>query len=1835
MHSFKKIIGLTLTLVLVLSLSPVFLPPAEASAGTPFTPSNINNINGINYRRFARTNGTTNTVSGTGGGVAFNTPETVAVLEIAPGANARLMTALPNWSATHGHTVERFRSVGVMAQQYTNAGYNVIAAINGGFFGQNVPAGTQVPLQGAMISNGELIRHWGPGGSNEYISQEHYVVGTLKNGTVFHGHNPTHVMNLSVNGGAPRVLQALNSPRSDGNVGWRDLTLLTDSFAPTIAAAGSRLNGRDVRLEVLAGRMAFGEDLIMRVVQASHAAVNNAAIAPGQARLIASNAEDMAFLATLSVGDIVTINHTVTNRRGTTVDWTQVEQAIAAHFCLIRDGVRQPLPGQPGALRATSPDITPNASTVSPLPLLPSQNTRRPRTGVGIRADGTMVWVVVSGGGTTGMTMPQFQAYLMSLNLRHAWNFDGGGSATMVVGHTLQTYGDGAASTYQRPVANGLILVSPRPPATTAHAVTIGGIPQGNRTAGQTVTLDIPVRAGYHFRTVTGLTGIPTTLTSGPSGRSIRFVMPNRAVNIGIVADTVPQTQPSTVDMLARERSRVPAGGAFWSAHGNSGFTQAWSGNNLVLTYRAEDPVATADFQGSTGIFGRAALITRHNYHEYAFRYTANGHAAIGYQFGIVSADSDAGHAGSANHFVINSGSTPTANNPGWQSGSRSATVPLAETIPVSALGDRLSGNVGLSPASPHRIVQGFSVHFRGGDAAARGQTLTISQLDLIHTPSLYTVNAAAGITFADPNTLAAISAPAGFTAGQTVVVVVGPGIEPASLLGFAGIPHTHFTDAGRNLISFAMPAANVSIVLPSAELRTVTFDGIVAGTFTHGTEVRIPLSIRAGYIHGNFTDLAGTSHRVENGVLIFTMPNRNVNSVHTPAAVPRQPDKQLFAVHSVPDNQFQWRAGTNWISETSMPLMTTFNAGNNTRYIGIHTDAGAGPFTEGGDRTDVLTTPIFTFVNPAQTFADYSIDATCQYTVRIGIAKDTTTKNTLVQGAAGTRSGSVRLTDLNENAGILSGWSFALTAAMPGQGLTFSLNFVEKPEAYKINTEEGLTFVNPATFAVLTPVPADFTPGQTVVMRIADIPGRTLVGFGGVRFDVFTHGGGEYISFAMPEADMTVMAVSNTPREVTFNGTVFGHFTTGTRAEIPLPTNIRTGYRRRISGLDGIAETVENNTLIFTMPNRAVALTVGEESLPRSVNRESIIPRADLWIPDHLVTPLAVTQRRAGGLYTLTTVASPMTNATYVQGAGGHFPLDFSGIDFNDIYADIRITSTVPFTAGISTWNGSDASATWNILETTKGANRPIWGNVGACIHPAGTVDRVIRLADVMDLPPEHEFHDMIFYMDNRSGADGNTLVVERFDILTPIAGRAAAAGTGLTFVNPDTLNALSPAPVDFTPGQTVAIRLNAGIETAEIEGLENIAFSEFSDDGVNFISFSMPDRAVNLSVHELPRYDVTFNGELFGDFIAGTEIRIPFDINVMAGFTLGIGTTPDISWDIENGNVIVFEMPDRNAAITAAQVPAQGSGAASYTVAAGAGLTLADPVTFAALTPPVLFREGQTVVIEIAAERAEEEISGLDSVAYDRFTADGRHFISFVMPDESLSAALPEIVIEAFAVTFNGNHFGDFEESERVEIPIAVSVRVGFTLTVTGPADLNRELEDGKIIFYMPDKAVEFTAAETVVLRGEPPFYTVKTGRGISFANPETMEEMPPPANFSAGQTVVIEINTELGGVVINGLDGIEFSSFSVGERSFISFAMPSANISVALTIPGYGPGEILGRGTVTVADASLAFRGLLGLVELTPEQEFAAALDGGTLTIGHVLRIFRYALGLSNTL
>jgi uncharacterized protein YigE (DUF2233 family) len=93
-----------------------------------------------------------------------------------------------------------------------------------------------------------------------------------------------------------------------------------------------------------------------------------------------------------------------------------------------------------------------------------------PRTGVGIRGDGKILFVTVDGRRprySRGMTMIAFARLMKSLGARWALNLDGGGSTTMVVkGRVMNRPSDGR----ERPVGSALMIVGSR---ATTHTASI------------------------------------------------------------------------------------------------------------------------------------------------------------------------------------------------------------------------------------------------------------------------------------------------------------------------------------------------------------------------------------------------------------------------------------------------------------------------------------------------------------------------------------------------------------------------------------------------------------------------------------------------------------------------------------------------------------------------------------------------------------------------------------------------------------------------------------------------------------------------------------------------------------------------------------------------------------------------------------------------------------------------------------------------------------------------------------------------------------------------------------------------------------------------------------------------------------------------------------------------------------------------------------------------------------------------------------------------------------------------------------------------------------------
>lgn len=89
---------------------------------------------------------------------------------------------------------------------------------------------------------------------------------------------------------------------------------------------------------------------------------------------------------------------------------------------------------------------------------------RHPRTAVGIRNDGTWVFVVVDGRRpevSVGMTLNELTGLMLDLGCRDALNLDGGGSSTFYLyGGVLNQPSDLAG---ERPVSDAIIVLEPEP----------------------------------------------------------------------------------------------------------------------------------------------------------------------------------------------------------------------------------------------------------------------------------------------------------------------------------------------------------------------------------------------------------------------------------------------------------------------------------------------------------------------------------------------------------------------------------------------------------------------------------------------------------------------------------------------------------------------------------------------------------------------------------------------------------------------------------------------------------------------------------------------------------------------------------------------------------------------------------------------------------------------------------------------------------------------------------------------------------------------------------------------------------------------------------------------------------------------------------------------------------------------------------------------------------------------------------------------------------------------------------------------------------------------------
>ena len=314
---------------------------------------------------------------------------------------------------TNGGYVTAKQSVPDAAAALEAQGYRVVAGINGDYYG----VGNGVPL-GAVMTNGVL----------QNASGANFAIGFRADGTAVLG-APNIRFTVTDSRGSTFNPSALNQVRYS----YGGIYLYTSGFNSR-ASTGTTEAGYDV-ICAMRGDLSIGKTLTLTVTKVLPGATDTV-LAAGEIALTANlNAGEAALstLQSLSVGDTLTLEINAESDK-----WNDVTEMVGALYELVRDGeVVQGL--EAGAA---------------------------PRTAIGQRADGSLVFYTVDGrrsGHSLGASLTQVAERLIELGCVTALSLDGGGSTTLSLTQpdaTLSTVANLPSDSVPRAVTNHVFLVA-------------------------------------------------------------------------------------------------------------------------------------------------------------------------------------------------------------------------------------------------------------------------------------------------------------------------------------------------------------------------------------------------------------------------------------------------------------------------------------------------------------------------------------------------------------------------------------------------------------------------------------------------------------------------------------------------------------------------------------------------------------------------------------------------------------------------------------------------------------------------------------------------------------------------------------------------------------------------------------------------------------------------------------------------------------------------------------------------------------------------------------------------------------------------------------------------------------------------------------------------------------------------------------------------------------------------------------------------------------------------------------------------------------------------------
>ena len=421
------------------------------------------------------------------------------------------ITYSPNQVVTpvvwYGSTVPTLERLSDAAAALSQQGYRVLAGVNGGFYNTN---GTAV---GVLITDG-IIRS---------LDKKNYaMVGFGADGSVFIDSSEI-VKTVSWGGflgGPPTTLEvaAVNESRDNGG-----LYLFTEDFGTSMK---NTLKGVDVVLEpIIPGQsLRMNSSTLYRVVSVTDSTVagteNSNAIPAGCLVLSANENCDASILdplRSLSVGTQITLNISGGDSR-----WATAVYGVTGLYSLVEGG--QPASGLPTGAA--------------------------PRTSVGVKADGSVVFYTIDGrqsGYSVGASYTQVAQRLIELGCVQAVALDGGGSTTVgasLPGETEFTILNKPSGGSERKVSNCILLVTRAAPTGMMDQIYVKSQDDVLLTGGTTLVGARPVDVNGHQASAGG------SLTWASAGGTFSYDQSGSTIFVA-------GSQPGVYDLTAAAAGRT------------------------------------------------------------------------------------------------------------------------------------------------------------------------------------------------------------------------------------------------------------------------------------------------------------------------------------------------------------------------------------------------------------------------------------------------------------------------------------------------------------------------------------------------------------------------------------------------------------------------------------------------------------------------------------------------------------------------------------------------------------------------------------------------------------------------------------------------------------------------------------------------------------------------------------------------------------------------------------------------------------------------------------------------------------------------------------------------------------------------------------------------------------------------------------------------------------------------------------------------------------------------------------------------------------------------------